>query len=79
MKYLKKFFRQCFRYKLSGVSMVACLIISMLAAYYGITIFNNIYYEHKESTEYAYQYTTTFNCNVDSLSELPSLPDKDSA
>lgn len=75
MKYIKKFLKECFRYKLSGFSMVACLSLSMLAAYYGITIFNNLYYEHKEQTEYQYQYTTTFNCMAKELSELPSLPE----
>lgn len=75
MKYIKKFFQECFRYKLSGVSMVACLTLSMLAAYYGITIFKNIYQEHKESTEYAYQYTTTFSCKADGISEFPTLPE----
>lgn len=73
MKMVKAFIKECFRYKISGFAMIICLVLSMLTAYYGVTIFKNIFFEYKEKAEYAYRYTTSFSCNVKSISDIPSL------
>lgn len=72
---LRGIWRECFRYKLSGIGLVVCLVLSMLAAYYGITIYKNIYMEYQEKTEYEYQYSTFFKCYVEKLSDIPRLPE----
>lgn len=72
---LRGIWRECFRYKLSGVGLVVCLVLSMLAAYYGITIYKNIYMEYQEKMEYEYQYATFFKCYIEDLSNIPSLPE----
>lgn len=72
---MKRFLKECFRYRLSGVAMVACLVLSMLAAYYGISIYKNMFLEYKDNTEYAYPYRTVLRCYVSDVSEFPSLPE----
>lgn len=72
---LRQIGRECFRYKISGIAMVACLVLSMMAAYYGVTIYKNIYMEYREKVDYAYPYTTYFKCYVDEASDIPVLPE----
>lgn len=75
MNGVRKFVKEGFRYKLSGVALTACLTLSMLAAYYGITMFKNIYMENKDTTDYAYSSRTLFVCYAEDVSELPVLPE----
>lgn len=57
---IKGFFKECFRYKVSGASIIVCLVLSMLAAYYGITIYKNVFFEYGDKVEYRYQSETYF-------------------
>lgn len=72
---LRQIWRECFRYKISGIAMTACFVLSMMAAYYGVTIYKNMYMEYKEKMDYAYTYTTCFKCYVDEASDIPVLPE----
>lgn len=55
MKWVKKIFKECFRYEISGYAMIFCIVISFLVEYYGITIYSNLYSEYMEKNEYRYQ------------------------
>lgn len=57
---LKSFFKECFRCKISGISIIVCLVLSMLAAYYGVTIYKNVFMEYEDKVEYKYKSETYF-------------------
>lgn len=73
MEFLKKIVKECFRYRLSGIAMMSCLILSMLAANYGITMFQNIVIEQKEENNYEYHYSTCLGWQGDMETEFPCL------
>lgn len=73
---MKKYLRDCFRYKISGISLFICLTFSMLAAYYGITIYKNLYYEKNEKEEYQYNSQNYFTFVKDEDESFPSVPDE---
>ncbi len=76
MEVIRRIGKECFRYRISGVAMTACLVLSMLAAYYGVTIYKNMYMEYKEKMDYAYTYTTYFKCYAEEASDFPVLPER---
>ena len=47
---IKDMVRECFRYRISGIAMVSCCVVSMLAMHYGILIYSNILNEHLKRT-----------------------------
>lgn len=73
MERIKDIVRECFRYKISGIAMVSCFVVSMLAMHYGISIYNNILQEHLEKNNYKYAYELTMNGIVQSLDDIPRL------
>lgn len=73
---IKKIFKECFRYKLSGIAMVICLVISMLVAHYGILIFKNIVNENLDKENYQYQYNLSMTAYVNNMNEIPRIPDE---
>lgn len=75
MEYIKKIVRECFRYKISGIAMVSCLVISMLAMHYGIAIYSNILEEHMEKNNYRYRYELNISGVADTIEDIPHLPD----
>ncbi len=74
---MKKIFEEMFRYKISGTAMLICLVVSMFAAYYGITIYKNVFYEYMDKNEYKYKSETYFTYVPGEMSIFPSVP-KDS-
>lgn len=76
---MKKFFHEMFRYKISGAAMLVCLVISMLAAYYGITIYKNVFYEYMDKNEYKFKSETYFTYVPDEANLFPSVPEDSSA
>lgn len=75
MERIKNMVRECFRYKISGISMVSCFVVSMLAVHYGISIYNNILKEHFEKNNYKYIYELNMTAAVQSLNDIPRLPE----
>ncbi len=55
--------------------MTICLTLSMLAAYYGITIYKNIYYEYQDKNNYKYGSETSFMYQSESVGVFPALPE----
>ena len=74
MEHIKELLRECFRYKISGIAMVSCFVISMLAMHYGIAIYSNIVEEHLEKNNYRYKYELYISGDVDTLDDIPQLP-----
>ncbi|MDE6025609.1 MAG: ABC transporter permease [Lachnospiraceae bacterium] len=74
---MKSIFKEMFRYKISGSALLICLVISMLAAYYGITIYKNVFFEYMDKNEYKYKSETYFTYVPDETNLFPSVP-KDS-
>ncbi|MCM1400001.1 MAG: ABC transporter permease [Clostridium sp.] len=74
---MKGVFREMFRYKISGMAMLICLVVSMFAAYYGITIYKNVFFEYMDKNEYKYKSETHFIYAPDESGTFPSVP-KDS-
>ncbi len=72
---MKNFFHEIFRYKISGAAMLVCLVVSMLSAYYGITIYKNIFYEYMDKNEYKYKSETYFTYVPDETNPFPSVPE----
>lgn len=65
--------RQC-RYKISAFSIITCFACGFICAYYGITIFKNLYYENNDKNDYHYLHETYFiymddNENLDFISQ----------
>ncbi|MDE6761164.1 MAG: hypothetical protein K2J90_10885 [Lachnospiraceae bacterium] len=75
MEQIKNMVRECFRYKLSGISMVSCFVVSMLAVHYGISIYNNILKEHLEKNHYQYTYELNMNATARTFDDIPRLPE----
>ncbi len=75
MEYIKRIVRECFRYKISGIAMVSCLVISMLAMHYGIAIYSNILEEHLEKNNYRYKYELNISGVADVIEDIPYLPE----
>lgn len=71
---IKNMIRECFRYKISGVAMVSCFVVSMLAMHYGISIYNNILTERLEKNNYQYSYELNMSGEVQSFQDIPKLP-----
>lgn len=71
---IKDMVRECFRYRISGIAMVSCCVVSMLAMHYGILIYSNILKEHLEKNNYKYTYELNMNGIVSSLDDIPKLP-----
>lgn len=71
---IKDMVRECFRYRISGIAMVSCCVVSMLAMHYGILIYSNILKEHLEKNNYKYTYELNMNGIVSSLDDIPQLP-----
>lgn len=74
MERIKDIVRECFRYKISGIALVSCFVVSMLAMHYGISIYNNILKEHLEKNNYKYTYELNMNGLARSLNDIPRLP-----
>lgn len=74
---MKSLFKEMFRYKISGTAMLICLVVSMFAAYYGITIYKNVFFEYMDKNEYRYKSETHFTYMPEEAGEFPSVP-KDS-
>ncbi len=74
MERIKDMVRECLRYRISGIAMVSCFIVSMLAMHYGISIYSNILKEHLEKNNYRYAYELNMNGMADSLDDIPKLP-----
>ncbi len=74
---MRSVFKEMFRYKISGTAMLVCLVVSMFAAYYGVTIYKNVFFEYMDKNEYKYKSETHFTYMPDEAGTFPSVP-KDS-
>lgn len=75
MGVIKNIRKECFRYKLSGVALMLCMVLTMLVSYYGVTIYKNMYIEDMERESNSYRYQTGFTCVVRTEEDIPRLPD----
>lgn len=75
MERIKDIFRECFRYRISGIAMVSCFVVSLLAMHYGISIYSNILKEHSEKNNYRYNHELCMTGGAASLDEIPRLPE----
>lgn len=64
---------ECTRYRISGIAMITCLVISMLASQFGILIFRNILNESHDTNRYDYKYTINLSTEIQSKKDIPNL------
>ena len=75
MRQMRCIIRECFRYRISGIAMVSCFVVSMLALHYGVQIFSNIIKEQNEKNNYMYSNQLNMTGSVVSMEDMPQLPD----
>lgn len=75
MGLIKRIWKECFRYRLSGTALTICMVLTMIVSFYGVTIYKNAYHEDIEKGENRYRYQTGFSCVIKSVEDIPRLPD----